>query len=55
MLGVALDLSSRESIAAAFRATVLRFGGLDAVINTAAIFPTPAPGTPPEHTWATGR
>jgi rhamnose utilization protein RhaD (predicted bifunctional aldolase and dehydrogenase)/NAD(P)-dependent dehydrogenase (short-subunit alcohol dehydrogenase family) len=51
VLGVALDLSSRESIAAAFRATVMRFGGLDAVINTAAIFPTPAPGTPPEHTW----
>jgi rhamnose utilization protein RhaD (predicted bifunctional aldolase and dehydrogenase)/NAD(P)-dependent dehydrogenase (short-subunit alcohol dehydrogenase family) len=51
VLGVALDLSSRDSIAAAFRATVMRFGGLDAVINTAAIFPTPAPGTPPEHTW----
>ena len=29
----------------------MRFGGLDAVINTAAIFPTPAPGTPPEQTW----
>jgi rhamnose utilization protein RhaD (predicted bifunctional aldolase and dehydrogenase)/NAD(P)-dependent dehydrogenase (short-subunit alcohol dehydrogenase family) len=51
VLGIALDLSSRDSIAAAFRATVMRFGGLDAVINTAAIFPTPAPGTPPEQTW----
>ena len=51
VLGVPLDLSSRDSIAAAFRATVMKFGGLDAVINTAAIFPTPAPGTPPEQTW----
>jgi rhamnose utilization protein RhaD (predicted bifunctional aldolase and dehydrogenase)/NAD(P)-dependent dehydrogenase (short-subunit alcohol dehydrogenase family) len=51
VLGVALDLSSRDSIAAAYRATVMRFGGLDAVINTAAIFPTPAPGTPAEQTW----
>jgi rhamnose utilization protein RhaD (predicted bifunctional aldolase and dehydrogenase)/NAD(P)-dependent dehydrogenase (short-subunit alcohol dehydrogenase family) len=51
VLGVALDLSSRDSIASALRATVMRFGGLDAVINTAAIFPTPAPGTPPEQTW----
>jgi len=51
VLGVPLDLSSRDSIAAAYRATVMKFGGLDVVINTAAIFPTPAPGTPPEQTW----
>jgi rhamnose utilization protein RhaD (predicted bifunctional aldolase and dehydrogenase)/NAD(P)-dependent dehydrogenase (short-subunit alcohol dehydrogenase family) len=51
VLGVPLDLSSRDSIAAAFRATVMTFGGLDVVINTAAVFPTPAPGTPPEQTW----
>jgi len=51
VLGVPLDLSSRDSIAAAFRATVMKFGGLDVVINTAAIFPTPAPGTPPEQIW----
>ena len=50
-ISTALDLSSRPSIAAALRATVLRFGGLDAVINTAAVFPTPAPGTPPEQVW----
>ena len=49
----ALDLTSRETIAAAARAAVLRFGGFDCVINTAAIFPTPAPGTPAEVTWAT--
>jgi rhamnose utilization protein RhaD (predicted bifunctional aldolase and dehydrogenase)/NAD(P)-dependent dehydrogenase (short-subunit alcohol dehydrogenase family) len=47
----ALDLTSRETIAAAFKAAVLQFGGFDCVINTAAIFPTPPPGTPPETTW----
>ncbi len=52
VLAAALDLTSRGSIAAAFRATVDRFGGIDAIVNTAAIYPTPAPGTPPEETWA---
>jgi rhamnose utilization protein RhaD (predicted bifunctional aldolase and dehydrogenase)/NAD(P)-dependent dehydrogenase (short-subunit alcohol dehydrogenase family) len=46
-----LDLTSRATIAAAARAAVLQFGGFDCVINTAAIFPTPPPGTPPEDTW----
>jgi rhamnose utilization protein RhaD (predicted bifunctional aldolase and dehydrogenase)/NAD(P)-dependent dehydrogenase (short-subunit alcohol dehydrogenase family) len=50
-LAVDLDLTSRESIRAALEATVLRFGGLDIVINTAAIYPTPAPGTPAESVW----
>jgi NAD(P)-dependent dehydrogenase (short-subunit alcohol dehydrogenase family) len=52
VLATALDLTSRDSIAAAFRATVDRFGGIDAIVNTAAIYPTPPPGTPPEATWA---
>ena len=47
-----LDLTSRDTIAAAARAAVLQFGGFDSVINTAAIFPTPAPGTPAEEVWA---
>ena len=49
VLGTALDLTSRDSIAGAFRATIDRFGGIDAVVNTAAIYPTPAQarlGTP---------
>jgi rhamnose utilization protein RhaD (predicted bifunctional aldolase and dehydrogenase)/NAD(P)-dependent dehydrogenase (short-subunit alcohol dehydrogenase family) len=50
-MGLPLNLTSRESIASAFRATIMRFGGIDAVVNTAAIFPTPAPGTPLEQTW----
>ena len=50
-LGCELDLTSRESIKAALRATVLRFGGVDIVVNTAAIYPTPDPATPAESVW----
>ncbi len=35
----AIDISSAGSIAEAARFTVLQFGGIDAIINTAAIFP----------------
>jgi len=45
------NLTSRESMKAAFRAIVLKFGGVDAVINTAAIYPTPDPSTPAEQVW----
>ena len=51
VMAAALDLTSRESIATAFRATVMRFGGMDAVVNTAAVYPTPQPGTPAEDVW----
>ncbi len=44
-MAATLDLSSRDSIAAALRDTILAFGGLDIVINTAAIYPTPDPST----------
>jgi NAD(P)-dependent dehydrogenase (short-subunit alcohol dehydrogenase family) len=48
-----VDLSSRESIAAALRATTLAFGGVDIVINTAAIYPTPDPSTTSaESVWS---
>ena len=47
-----LDLSSRETMAAALRRAVLQFGGFDCVINTAAIYPTPDPATPPEEVWS---
>jgi rhamnose utilization protein RhaD (predicted bifunctional aldolase and dehydrogenase)/NAD(P)-dependent dehydrogenase (short-subunit alcohol dehydrogenase family) len=52
-MSTALDLSSRESIARAVRGAVLRFGGVDIVINTAAIYPTPEPGGGASETaWA---
>jgi rhamnose utilization protein RhaD (predicted bifunctional aldolase and dehydrogenase)/NAD(P)-dependent dehydrogenase (short-subunit alcohol dehydrogenase family) len=39
-----IDLGSGESLAEAIRFTVLQFGGIDCVINTAAIYPVPAGG-----------
>src|SRR3984893_12083257 len=49
----ALDLSSRETIAAAIRAAILAFGGVDVVINTAAIYPTPDPAhSGAEEVWS---
>jgi rhamnose utilization protein RhaD (predicted bifunctional aldolase and dehydrogenase)/NAD(P)-dependent dehydrogenase (short-subunit alcohol dehydrogenase family) len=52
VLDATLDLSSRESLRSAIAAAVRHFGGLDIVINTAAIYPTPAPGTPIESVWS---
>ena len=48
-----IDLAARESIASALRSTVLRFGGVDLLVNTAAIYPAvgPAAGAP-EDVWA---
>jgi rhamnulose-1-phosphate aldolase/alcohol dehydrogenase len=51
-LACELDLTSRQSIQSAFRATVLKFGGIDAIVNTAAVYPTPGAGTPPETVWS---
>src|SRR5207249_3816839 len=48
-MAVSIDLSSRAGIAAALRATTLQFGGVDIVINTAAVYPTAAPT---EDVWA---
>jgi len=52
VLAVGLNLGSRDTIREAITGVVLTFGGLDIVINTAAIYPTPAPGTPPEQVWS---
>ena len=52
VLPVALDLGSRGSMRDAVTSAVLAFGGLDIVINTAAIYPTPAAGTPTEQVWS---
>src|SRR5438046_4943438 len=52
-MAATLDLSSRESIATVLRGTILAFGGVDIVINTAAIYPTPDPSTTSaESVWA---
>ena len=49
----AVDLSSSESLAEAVRHTILEFGGIDIVVNTAAIYPVPgAGGELTEAQWA---
>lgn len=48
----AVDIQSRASLAAALRATVLQFGGVDGVVNTAAVFIAPnAEGVLPDDGW----
>ena len=47
-----LDLSVRDSVVATLRAAVLEFGGVDIIINTAAIYPRPEPGQgTPDSAW----
>jgi len=47
------DLSSAESLSDAVRHTILEFGGIDILVNTAAIYPVPGPGTElAEAQWA---
>ena len=49
---VALDLVNRKSIRAAVDATVLKFGGIDSIINTAAVFFAPdTAGNLPDEQW----
>jgi rhamnose utilization protein RhaD (predicted bifunctional aldolase and dehydrogenase)/NAD(P)-dependent dehydrogenase (short-subunit alcohol dehydrogenase family) len=48
----AVDIRSREAIAKALEATVAAFGGLDIVINTAALFPSSPDGVIPDTMWA---
>ena len=49
----AVDLSSSQSLAESARFTVLQFGGIDIIVNTAAIYPVPGPdGDLTEAQWA---
>jgi len=53
MTSAAVDLSSSNSLAEAVRKTILAFGGLDLVVNTAAIYPVPGPdGELSEEQWS---
>jgi rhamnose utilization protein RhaD (predicted bifunctional aldolase and dehydrogenase)/NAD(P)-dependent dehydrogenase (short-subunit alcohol dehydrogenase family) len=48
-----VDLSSSDSLAEAAKFTVLQFGGIDVVVNTAAIYPVPgADGELSDSMWA---
>jgi rhamnose utilization protein RhaD (predicted bifunctional aldolase and dehydrogenase)/NAD(P)-dependent dehydrogenase (short-subunit alcohol dehydrogenase family) len=46
-----IDIRSRDAIKAALAATVEKFGGVDIVVNTAAIFPSSPDGTINDELW----
>jgi len=50
----AVDLGSSESLVKAVNFTIQKFGGIDVIVNTAAIYPVPAPDAQlTEAQWAT--
>jgi rhamnose utilization protein RhaD (predicted bifunctional aldolase and dehydrogenase)/NAD(P)-dependent dehydrogenase (short-subunit alcohol dehydrogenase family) len=48
-----VDIRSREAIGKALKAAVVAFGGIDILINTAAMFPSSPDGIISEAMWAT--
>jgi NAD(P)-dependent dehydrogenase (short-subunit alcohol dehydrogenase family) len=48
-----VDIRSREAIAEMLKATVSAFGGVDILINTAALFPSSTDGVVSDAMWAT--
>ena len=48
-----VDIRSRKAIVKALQATVAAFGGVDILINTAALFPSSPDGVIPDAMWAT--
>jgi len=49
----AVDICSREAIADALKATAAAFGGVDILVNTAALFPSSPDGVVPDSMWTT--
>lgn len=49
---VSIDIRSRDAIKAALAATVKQFGGIDILINTAAMFPSSPDGILSDALWA---
>ena len=52
-LAVALDIRRRDVIRQSLRELVAAYGGLDTVINTAALFPSSKDGQIPDEQWGT--
>jgi len=53
VISIGVDLSSSDSLELAVRHTILEFGGIDIVVNTAALYPVPGPkGELDELQWA---
>jgi NAD(P)-dependent dehydrogenase (short-subunit alcohol dehydrogenase family) len=50
-LAVAIDIRDRESIRQALREAVAAYGGIDVLVNTAAVFPTSATGHIDDAAW----
>jgi len=48
----AIDITKRDTIQAALEATVKAFGGIDILVNTAAIFPSTPSGVIDDNLWA---
>jgi NAD(P)-dependent dehydrogenase (short-subunit alcohol dehydrogenase family) len=53
VLSMAVDIGERASIQKLLRELIAAFGGLDIVINTAAVFPSSADGRISDSQWAT--
>ncbi|MBS1801013.1 MAG: bifunctional rhamnulose-1-phosphate aldolase/short-chain dehydrogenase [Acidobacteria bacterium] len=53
VISTSIDITKRETIQAALQATVSAFGGVDLVINTAAIFPSSPTGVISDAQWGT--
>jgi rhamnose utilization protein RhaD (predicted bifunctional aldolase and dehydrogenase)/NAD(P)-dependent dehydrogenase (short-subunit alcohol dehydrogenase family) len=51
-IAVAIDIRDRDSIRRALRETVAQYGGLDIIVNTAAIFPSSPDGQINDAQWA---
>jgi len=52
LTSAAVDATSRESIADALKVAVCAFGGVDILVNTAALFPSSPDPVLPDHFWA---
>ena len=52
VLATAIDITERETIQAALDTTIGAFGGLDLLINTAAVFPSSPDGTITDAMWS---
>src|SRR6266705_1056683 len=53
VVAVAIDIRDRESIRKALREVIKTYGGLDIIVNTAAIFPSSPDGRITDSQWAT--
>ena len=51
-VAVAIDIRKRDAIKAALNATIAAFGGIDLLINTAALFPSSPDGIITDAQWA---